>query len=271
MARSRHGRTGGGPPADAGLPAWARRHLDEAGESSAAPSTAVRHHRRGAAAEPSRLRGWGVAIVSVAAAVGAVPLAITTLANDHSDDPLPKVDTYTAGSPGPLQADGGAARAPRAPEAAPGAAEDPSTAGVLQAPPGVAGVPAPGRVVAGPVPAALVRATPTVTPAPVVAKPTTPTTATKTTGEGRSATKTPKPQPTGGNGGGNNGGSNNGGSNNGGGNNGGGNNGGGNNGGGNNGGGNDGGVLGPVLDTGGKVVGGVARTANGAVNGLLGD
>jgi hypothetical protein len=254
MARSRHGRTGGGSsPADSGLPSWARRHLEEAGESGVdtAALAARTHHRR--AAEPSGLRGWGVAIVSVAAAVGAVPLAISSLANDHSADPLPRVDTYTAGSPGPLQAGpgvGGASRAGR-PGTVPGS--DAATGGVLDAPP--AAVPGGAPAVRGPafaaapLPAAVVRATPTVIPTP--AKPVTKTPTTPTTTEGRSApkptttskpkpTKTSTPKPSGGSSdnGGNSGGS-----------------------------GSSGGGGGLV----GNLVGGVANTATGAVDGLLGN
>jgi hypothetical protein len=258
MARSRHGRTGGGSsPADSGLPSWARRHLEEAGEpgvDTAALAARTRHRR---AAEASGLRGWGVAIVSVAAAVGAVPLAISSLANDHSADPLPRVDTYTAGSPGPLQggpAPGGASRAGR-PGTAPGG--DAATGGVLDAPPAAPEARSPGvsgpAFAAAPVPAAVVRPTPRVLPPTVTpAKTTAPTTTT----EGRSATKPPKsspskppksnPKPSGG--GGSNGGGSNGG-------------GGASGGGSGNGGG--GGVLGNVLDTGAKTVGGVTDTVGG--------
>ncbi len=201
MARSRHGRTGGGSsPAGSGLPSWAQRHLDEAGEPEfeAAP-TAPRRPRR-AAAEPKGLRGWGVAIVSVAAAVGAVPLAITSLAHDHSDDPLPRVDTYPAGSPGPLQAGGGPGRGQgTAPRTAVVPGNDPSTAGVLDGPPEVAAGPVvPPQAIAAPVPAAVVRATPRVLPS-TTTKPATPRSATSTapttTTEGRSASKPPSTTP----------------------------------------------------------------------------
>ncbi|HEY2194038.1 MAG TPA: hypothetical protein VGH76_17315 [Actinomycetospora sp.] len=251
MARSRHGRSGGGSsPADSGLPSWAQRHLDEAGEPDVdTAALAARTHHRRAAAQPSRMRGWGVAIVSVAAAVGAVPLAISSVANDHSDDPLPRVDTYTAGSPGPLQGGAGAGGTTQARPGQGGTAGgDAATGGVLDAPPAAPQAVAPGRVIAAPLPAAVVRATPTVVPPPVVAPVVPRTATTPTTSTGRSATKPPKastskppksnpkpaPKPSGG------GGSNGGGS-----------------------GGGGGGLL-------GNVVGGVTRTAGGAVNGLLG-
>jgi hypothetical protein len=248
MARSRHGRSGGRPRADAGLPSWAQRHLDEAGDTAiipAAPAPPVRRQHRAAAAAPSGLRGWGVAIVSVAAAVGAVPLAVSSLANDHSDDPLPKVDTYTAGRPGPLQAEPGGTRsgAPAAPQ------RDQATAGVLDEPPAapVAQAPvAPRRAAPVPVPAAVVRSTHAVV-AP--AKPVTPTTTATT--KGRSATpppatttKPPTSQPSSGStGGGRSGGSSDEGSDGGG-----------------------GGLVGTV----GKTVGGLTNTVGGVAHGLLG-
>jgi hypothetical protein len=209
MARSRHGRSRGGPSsADSGLPSWAQRHLDEAGDPVTAADVRrypapLTHRRQGRADAPHRMRGWGVAIVAVAAAVGAVPLAITSLANDHSDDPLPKVDTYTAGAPAPLETDGGSAGARHRADtpAVPGSpGSDPSTAGVLAAPPAppVAAAPiVPGRRLAAPVPAALIRATPTVPPT-TTTKATTPRSATPTTttstDEGRTATP-PKTKP----------------------------------------------------------------------------
>ncbi|HEY2225861.1 hypothetical protein [Actinomycetospora sp.] len=210
MARSRHGRSrSGSSSTDSGLPSWAQRHLDEAGDATpaeVAPTATLSSHRRASAAEPSRLRGWGVAIVSVAAAVGAVPLAITSLANDSSDDPLPKVDTYTAGSPASLPAengaDGGAARR-TAPGAVPGTpgpvGSDPATAGVLVVPPVAAAPIVPAR--AAPttvVPAAVVQSSPTVAPT-TTPKATTPRSATPTTSESteqsRSATKPPSSKP----------------------------------------------------------------------------
>lgn len=192
MARSRHGRSGGrASSADAGLPSWAQRHLDEAGDTAVVSATAApsarRHHRAAAAASVAGgLRGWGVAIVSVAAAVGAVPLAVSSLANDHSDDPLPKVDTYTAGRPGPLQAEPGTTG-----HAPPGTAAprgDQATAGVLEAPPEVpvARAPSVPRRPAAPAPVAVVRTT------PAVVAPATPATPTATTtAKGRSATAPP--------------------------------------------------------------------------------
>jgi uncharacterized membrane protein YgcG len=220
MARPRHGRSGGGSTPDSGLPSWAQRHLDEAGELDAAAPAVVppTRHRRSAAPEPSRLRGWGVAIVSVAAAVTAVPLAITSLANDHSGEPLPKVDTYTAGSPGPLQAEGGAAAgAPGRPAVPAPQRSDPASSDVLGSQSGPAVAPA------APVPAALVRPTPavvaprtTVPPKPVTPAVTPapkPVTSTTTADQGRSATKPPpsssgsKPSGGGSSGGGSSGGS----------------------------------------------------------------
>ena len=200
MAQPRHGRSGGRPPADAGLPSWARRHLDEAGDTAVIPvATAAtrtpssRRHHRAAATGSSGLRGWGVAIVSVAAAVGAVPLAVSSVANNHSGDPLPKVDTYTAGRPGPLQADPGSAGGTRSGPAAP--RDDQATAGVLEAPPDapVARAPiVPRRTT--PVPAAVVRTAPAVVP-PVVPRTATSTTPTSTT-QGRAATPTKTTNPT---------------------------------------------------------------------------
>jgi hypothetical protein len=243
MARSRHGRSGGRPAADAGLPSWAQRHLDEAGDTAIIPAVtapSARRHHRAAAAAPSGLRGWGVAIVSVAAAVGAVPLAVSSVANDHSDDPLPKVDTYTAGRPGPLHAEPGGTRAgaPAAPQGAQ------ATSGVLDEPPAAPEARAPivpPRAV--PVPAAVVRSTPAVV-APV--KRATPTTAATT--QGRSATPppatTPKPPksspPSGSTGGGGSGGPSDGGSDDG------------------------GGLVGTV----GKTVGGVTNTVGGVLGAL---
>src|SRR4051794_667697 len=193
MARSRHGRSGGRSSADAGLPSWAQRHLDEAGDTAIIPAGAPPRRRqpRAAAAAPSGLRGWGVAIVSVAAAVGAVPLAVSSLANDHSDDPLPKVDTYTAGRPGPLQAEPGGSRAgaPAAPQ------RDQATAGVLDEPPPapVARAPiVPRQAAPAPVPAAVVRSTPAVVPVPRTATATRPTT---TTGKATTPRSAPKPPP----------------------------------------------------------------------------
>lgn len=197
MARSRHGRSRGEPsPAGSGLPSWAQRHLDEAGDPpTAAVAPALTSHRRRPTEEPSRLRGWGVAVVAVAAAVGAVPLAITSLANDHSDDPLPRVDTYTAGSPGPLPHDGGGDATGRRPVSGDPSAvgSDPATSGVLVAPP--AAPAAPIVVPESTVPAAVVRSTPTprptTTPTTTTPRSTTPTTTTSTEGDGRSATKAP--------------------------------------------------------------------------------
>lgn len=209
MARSRHGRSRGEPsPAGSGLPSWAQRHLDEANDPPPTPETssaAFTSHRRSSAGEPNRLRGWGVAIVSVAAAVGVVPLAITSLANDPSNDPLPKVDTYTAGAPAPLENGAGGTAGGRAGTAplAPGpAGTDPASTGVLTVPPVAAPPAAAPPVAAAPivperaVPAAVVRATPTVTPT-TTTKTSTPRSASPTTTESteqsRSATK---PAPT---------------------------------------------------------------------------
>jgi outer membrane biosynthesis protein TonB len=198
MARSRHGRSGGRPSStDAGLPTWAQRHLDEAGDTAVIPVTPApsgrRHHR--VAVPAGGLRGWGLAIVSVAAAAGAVPLAVSSVANNHTGDPLPKVDTYTAGKPGPLPAGPGVAGGIRSGAAAP--QRDQATAGVLDAPPEppVAHAPIiPRHAAPVPVPAAVVRTTPAaVAPAaPRTAASKTPTSTT----QGRSATtspKTPKP------------------------------------------------------------------------------
>ena len=255
MARSRHGRSGGrASSADPGLPSWAQRHLDEAGDTAVIPAVSAtaapsgrRQHRAAAGPVAGGLRGWGVAIVSVAAAVGAVPLAVSSLANDHSNDPLPRVDTYTAGRPGPLPAEPGTTGRTRPGTAAPQG--DQATAGVLDAPPEApaARVQSVSRRPA----AAVVRPTPAVVP-PVAAAPRTVTTP-PATGQGRSATPTTKTTTTSSSkppsGGGGNGGSGNGNS-------------GGNSGGGNSG----GGVLGGL----GNAVGGVTRTAGGLVNGLVG-
>ena len=195
MARSRHGHRAAEPVGGTGLPSWAQRHLGEAGESAetvllAAPSTT--RHRRRAAPEPThRLKGWGVAVVSVAAAVGAVPLAISSVAANRSDDPLPTVNTFTAGAPGPLEAggapQGGGTRTVPAP---PG---DPSTGGILEAPAGAPGAPAaPGSVVQG-------RAVPAPQPAAVV-RPSVPAASSTTTAPARplagTSTTAPKPKPT---------------------------------------------------------------------------
>jgi hypothetical protein len=201
MAQPRHGRSGGRPSVDAGLPSWAQRHLDEAGDTAIIPVASAatralspRRQHRAPAAAASGLRGWGVAIVSVAAAVGAVPLAVSTLANDHSGDPLPKVDTYTAGRPGPLQAEPGSTGGTRSGTAAPQG--DPATAGVLEAPSEapVARAPiAPRRTT--PVPAAVVRTAPAVVP-PVAPRTATSTTPTSTTQERSATTPTKTTSPT---------------------------------------------------------------------------
>ena len=249
MARSRHGRSGGRSSTDAGLPSWAQRHLDEAGDTAAIPAVRApsdRRRPRAAAAAPSGLRGWGVAIVSVAAAVGAVPLAVSSVANDHSDDPLPRVDTYTAGRPGPLQGEPGGTRsgAPAAPQG------DQATAGVLDEPPAApeARAPAaPPRAAPVPIPAAVVRPTPAVV-APV--KPVTPTTTATTTGRSATpppatTTKPPKSPPSGSTGGGRSGGSSHDGS-------------------------NDGGGGGGLVGTVDKVVGGATDALGGVAHGVLG-
>ena len=192
MARSRHGHRAAEPVGGTGLPSWAQRHLGEAGESAetvllAAPSTT--RHRRRAAPEPThRLKGWGVAVVSVTAAVGAVPLAISSVAADRSDDPLPTVDTFTAGAPGPLESggarqggttQGGTRTFPARP------AGDPSTGGILQAPAAPGSVARPAAPV--PQPAAVVR-------------PSAPAASSTTTAPARplagTSTTAPKPKPT---------------------------------------------------------------------------
>lgn len=201
MARSRHGRSGGRRSStDTGLPTWAQRHLDEAGDTAVIPVTPApsgrRHHR--VAVPAGGLRGWGLAIVSVAAAVGAVPLAISSVANNHSGDPLPKVDTYTAGRPGPLPAEPGAAGGTRSGVAAPQG--DQATAGVLDAPPEPPEPQAPivpRRAAPVPVPAAVVRNTPAVVApvAPRTATSTTPTATAKSAPTPRSSPKPPKSSP----------------------------------------------------------------------------
>ncbi|WP_433798573.1 hypothetical protein [Actinomycetospora sp. CA-084318] len=204
LTRSRHRRSaerGSGEPTTA-LPSWAQRHLDEAGTPAPAPTVTSRHRRAGRGGADSPLRGWGVAVLSVAAAVTAVPLAINAVANDRSDDPLPKVDTFTAGAPQALDgAQSGTTTRRGATDAG-----DP-TGGVLTVPGVAPGAPqvAPAPVVVpAPQPAAVVR--PTTPPAPTritprSAAPTTTTGSTTPTttsgdddGEGRSTT--PKPKPT---------------------------------------------------------------------------
>jgi hypothetical protein len=208
MTGSRHRRSeGSGEPA--GLPSWAQRHLDEAGAPDG-PAAATTHRRRPAArsarsagparsASDSPLRGWGLAILSVAAAVTAVPVAIAAVANDRSGDPLPTVDTFTAGAPGPLQGGQSAAGGQGGQSAdRRGTTEvgDPATGGVLDVPGAPAAAPAP-VVVPVPQPAAVVRPTPP--PATITPRAATPTTAAEvttpakptstTTDEGKSATK----------------------------------------------------------------------------------
>ena len=197
MARSRHGHRAAESVGGTGLPSWAQRHLGEAGESAetvllAAPSPS--RHRRRAAPEPAhRLKGWGVAVVSVAAAVGAVPLAISSVAADRSDDPLPTVNTFTAGAPGPLEsggagqggmAQGGTAQGGTRTVPAPPAG-DPSTGGILQAPAAPGSVARPAAPV--PQPAAVVR-------------PSAPAASSTTTAPARplagTSTTAPKPKPT---------------------------------------------------------------------------
>lgn len=193
MARSRHGRSGGRASSDAGLPTWAQRHLEEAGDTAVIPAVSAapaRRQHRAASSAPRGLRGWGVAIVSVAAAVGAVPLAVSSVANNHSDDPLPKVDTYTAGRPGPLQTGPGGTRSGPAPAPQQG---DQATSGVLEepaAPPEARAPVVPPRV--APVPAAVVRTTPAPVK-PVV--PATPRAATTTTTPTATETSTPRSAP----------------------------------------------------------------------------
>jgi hypothetical protein len=247
MARSRHGRSGGRPSsADAGLPSWAQRHLEEAGDTAVIPVTPAppgRRQHRAAGPAPGGLRGWGLAIVSVAAAVGAVPLAVSSVANNHTGDPLPKVDTYTAGRPGPLQTGPGAVGGTRSgPASAPQG--DQATAGVLEGPPAPPEARAP--IVprrAAPVPAAVVRTTPAVVPPTAAVAPRTATATTPTsTVQGRSGTTTtkstkptkssPKPAPSSNDGDG----------------------------------GNSGGLLGGV----GNTVGGVTDAVGGVAHGLLG-
>jgi len=198
MARSRHSRSGGGPStADPRLPSWAQRHLDEASDTgiiaavpapSAPSAPPTRHHRR-AAVPAGGLRGWGVAIVSVAAAVSAVPLAVSSLANDHSDDPLPNVDTYTAGSPGPLQSEPGGGTRAGTPGTRVAPGQDSATAGVSSAPPEAPEARA-ARPVPVPVPAAVIRPTRAVVPA--IPRSATSTVPTSTT-QGPSGTTTTKP------------------------------------------------------------------------------
>jgi hypothetical protein len=202
MARSRHSRSGGGPStADPRLPSWAQRHLDEASDTgiiaavpapSAPSAPPTRHHRR-AAVPAGGLRGWGVAIVSVAAAVSAVPLAVSSLANDHSDDPLPNVDTYTAGSPGPLQSEPGGGTRAGTPGTRVAPGQDSATAGVSSAPPEAPEARA-ARPVPVPVPAAVIRPTRAVVPAaaPAIPRSATSTAPTSTT-QGPSGTTTTKP------------------------------------------------------------------------------
>ena len=250
MARSRHGRSGGRASSDAGLPTWAQRHLEEAGDTAVIPAVSAapaRRQHRAASSAPRGLRGWGVAIVSVAAAVGAVPLAVSSVANNHSDDPLPKVDTYTAGRPGPLQTGPGGTRSGPAPAPQQG---DQATSGVLDepaAPPEARAPVVPRRAaVPVPVPAAVVRTTPApvkpVVPAtPRAATTTTTPTATETSTP-RSAPKPPKSPPKqappsnddGGSGGGNSGS----------------------------------GLVGGLLNTGGRAVGGLTNTVGGVVGAL---
>ncbi|MCD2187478.1 hypothetical protein [Actinomycetospora soli] len=187
---------GSGEPTTA-LPSWAQRHLDEAGTDAPAPPVTTRHRRgAGRAGTDTPLRGWGVAALSVAAAVTAVPLAISAVANDRSDDPLPKVDTFTAGAPQALDGGQGGTTTRR------GATDvtDPTTGGILGGPgfaPGApAAAPAP-AVVPVPQPAAVVRPTTTapttVTPRSATPTTTKPTTTTSDDDEGRSATPTKKP------------------------------------------------------------------------------
>ncbi|WP_026204705.1 hypothetical protein [Actinomycetospora chiangmaiensis] len=200
MTRSRQGRSGeAGEPA--GLPLWAQRHLDESGYTPAVTTS----HRRGDARSrtESPLRGWGLAILSVAAAVTAVPLAVNAVANDRSSDPLPTVDTYTAGSPQALDGgQGGATR--RGPSDVTG---DPATAGILTVPgPGAPPAAPPAPVVPAPLPAAVVRPTQPAVPTLITPRAATPTTApttkptTTTTGagdgQGRSGTPTGTTKPT---------------------------------------------------------------------------
>ncbi|MHC1557671.1 hypothetical protein ACR9E3_01870 [Actinomycetospora sp. C-140] len=113
------------------LPAWARRGLDEAPEeltpSPAAPSDTGRHRttgrggrrRAGAAGVggAQRLKGWGLAAASVAAAAAAVPLAVSTLSHSGENTALPRVGTFPVVAPGELP--GGP---PAAPSRAPGGA-----------------------------------------------------------------------------------------------------------------------------------------------------
>ncbi|MDL5158190.1 hypothetical protein [Actinomycetospora termitidis] len=187
MGRSRHRRSQS-TAASAGLPSWAQRHLDEAGHDEPEAPTAVVGRRsaaaRGGAGQTTR--GWGVAIVSVAAAVTAVPLAISSVAADRSDEPLPKINTFTAGAPGPLPGSGGVESGIR--DSRPTVIEgDRTGSGLLQVPDGgsapgaVAVAPAP-VLVPAPRPAAVVRPTTAVAPpARSATRPTTPTTTTGTT------------------------------------------------------------------------------------------
>lgn len=196
MTRSRHRRSGGsGEPAS--LPSWAQRHLDESGYE-AAPVTTRHRRAAGRPAGDTPLRGWGLAVLSVAAAVTAVPLAISAVANDRSDDPLPTVDTFTAGAPQDLEGGPGGTTTRRG---AAGVAGDEATAGILTVPgvapgsvPGAPPVAAPAPVVPAPLPAAVVRPTTPATLTPRAATPTSTPTGTSTTtspskDEGKSATK----------------------------------------------------------------------------------
>ncbi len=88
------------------LPSWAQRGLSEAPDELApsAPAPPPGRHRRGAAPVVpvgTRLRGWGLAVASVAAAAAAVPLAISTLAS-NDDLALPRVGTFPVVAPGSL-------------------------------------------------------------------------------------------------------------------------------------------------------------------------
>lgn len=203
MGRSRHGHRAA-PIEGGGLPSWAQRHLGEAAEADEALTVAtpspIRHRRRAAREPAHRLKGWGVAVVSVAAAVGAVPLAISSVAADRSDDPLPTVNTFTAGAPGPLESggaeQGGVAEGGTRTVTVPAPPGDPSTGGILEGPTDTPGGPGAGPAVAVPQPAALVK--PTVPAAPS----TTPAPARPLAGTSTTAPK-PTPTTTGGSGGSN--------------------------------------------------------------------